>query len=179
MDVAVIASPTTLGLQEIASAADGAVRFYRAPGEPRRVWLLEEARSVVDASAAQAELADPAFDPATVVILEADDKPPVPRVLGTLSPAATQIQVTFEKPGWLLLADAYFPGWVAAVDGVPAPILHGDYAFRAVAVPAGAHTVVFDYQPGSLRTGLWLTGLGILFIVLLGLATFHPHGRPA
>jgi uncharacterized membrane protein YfhO len=118
-------------------------------------------------------LADPAFDPAASVILEADDSPPAAKRPGKLSAAAIQLDVTFEKPGWLLLADTYYPGWVAAVDGVPAAILHGDYAFRAVAVPAGAHTVVFDYQPGSLRVGLWLTGLGVLFVMLLGLAAFR------
>jgi hypothetical protein len=139
---------------------------------------LEDARTVADASAARAALADPAFNPAATVILEADDRPPVPSTLGTPSAVAMHIEVTFEKPGWLLLADTYFPGWVAAVDGAPAPILHGDYAFRAVAVPAGEHTIVFDYQPGSLRLGFWLTGLGVLFTILLGLAAFRPPGRP-
>jgi hypothetical protein len=132
---------------------------------------------VANAEAALAALADPAFDPSLSVILEADDKPPDSRALGPLSPAGIQLDVTFDKPGWLLLSDTYYPGWAAAVDGAPAPILHGDYAFRAVAVPAGAHTVTFDYQPSSLRTGLWLSGLGAIFIVLLGLAAFRPPGR--
>jgi hypothetical protein len=112
-------------------------------------------------------------NPAAAVILEAGDNPPAAKRLGQLSAAAIQLDVTFEKPGWLLVADTYYPGWVAAVDGVPAPILHGDYAFRVVAVPAGAHTVVFDYQPSSLRLGLWLTGLGVLLAMLLGLAAFR------
>jgi hypothetical protein len=173
MDVTVVASPSLFGLPQIASASRGAVRFYQVTGEPRRVWQVENALTVPDAAAALSALADPAFDPAAAVILEAGDNPPAAKRLGQLSAASLQLEVTFEKPGWLLLADTYYPGWVAAVDGVPAPILHGDYAFRAIAVPAGAHAVVFDYQPGSLRLGLWLTGAGVLFVLLLGWAAFR------
>jgi hypothetical protein len=178
MDVAVVASPSLFGLPQIASTSRGAIRFYQVPGTPRRVWQFENARTVPDADAALAALADAAFDPTAAVILEADDKTKAASAMGALSPAAVEINVVFEKPGWLLLADTYYPGWVAAVDGVPTAILHGDYAFRAVGVAAGAHSVVFDYQPGSLRLGLWLTGLGMLLTVLLGLAAYR-WPRPA
>ncbi|HEX5041934.1 MAG TPA: YfhO family protein [Candidatus Polarisedimenticolaceae bacterium] len=49
--------------------------------------------------------------------------------------------------GWLVLSDAWVPGWTARVDGREVPILKADYAFRAVAVPAGAHQVVLRYSP--------------------------------
>ena len=49
--------------------------------------------------------------------------------------------------GWLVVSDGFVPGWRAELDGRPTPILRADYAFRAVAIPAGRHTVVMRYRP--------------------------------
>src|SRR5205085_3236353 len=62
MDVAVVGSPSLFGLPQIASASNGAARFYQVPGEPRRVWLFENARTLPDAAAALAAMTDRAFE---------------------------------------------------------------------------------------------------------------------
>lgn len=54
----------------------------------------------------------------------------------------------------LVLADAYYPGWDAAVDGQPARILPAYHLFRGVHLSAGKHTVEFRYYPASFRYGL-------------------------
>lgn len=58
-----------------------------------------------------------------------------------------EVQVTSDAAGYLVLTDAYYPGWVAVVNGAPAPILRADLMFRAVEVAAGNSTVVFEYRP--------------------------------
>ena len=120
-------------------------------------------------------MADPNFDPAETLILEAGDAASTAAMPFRPSPAAITIPVNFTRAGWLLLADTDYPGWVASVDGQPVPIRHGDLAFRAVPVPAGAHTVLFDYQPASLRAGFALTlvGLGLA----LGMAAWSVDWR--
>lgn len=61
-------------------------------------------------------------------------------------------------PGMVLvLNDAYYPGWSAAVDGHPATIHPTNYAVRGVFVPPGAHEVRFRYSPGGLLPGLGLS----------------------
>ncbi|TMB24176.1 MAG: YfhO family protein, partial [Deltaproteobacteria bacterium] len=57
------------------------------------------------------------------------------------------------------------PGWRAYVDGQPATLHRANLAFRAVAVPAGQHTVAFRYEPRSVRVGLVLTALAGCVIV--------------
>jgi uncharacterized membrane protein YfhO len=75
------------------------------------------------------------------------------------------VKVTLAQAGWLVLADTHYPGWVARVDGVSVPVLHANYAFRAVAVEAGTRTVEFVYRPRSFAVGVWLS-LGSLLVWL-------------
>jgi uncharacterized membrane protein YfhO len=58
----------------------------------------------------------------------------------------------------LVLADTWFPGWRAKVDGRSAPIVRTDQLLRGVVLPAGAHTVEFTYVPWSWRIG-WILSL--------------------
>ena len=49
--------------------------------------------------------------------------------------------------GYLVVADSFVPGWTAAEDGRPVPILRADWAFRAVPLSPGTHEVVLQYGP--------------------------------
>lgn len=84
-------------------------------------------------------------------------------------PERVEISATLAAPGFLVLTDTWYPGWLAEVDGTSVPILRADHAFRAVHLPAGAHRVVFRYAPRSLRIGLWISlaallGVGVLLV---------------
>lgn len=74
----------------------------------------------------------------------------------------THVELAANGPGTLVLADSYYPGWVARVDGVEAPILRPDLILRGVTLPPGAHTVTFTYEPGLIG---WLTGIGALTLL--------------
>jgi hypothetical protein len=65
----------------------------------------------------------------------------------------------------LVLTDTDFPGWRAFIDGRAAPIHRANFAFRAVAVPAGRHRVVFEYAPASVRNGAIVSGAALLAVV--------------
>ena len=64
--------------------------------------------------------------------------------------------------GYLVLLDAYDPGWTARVDGMRIPVRRANMFFRAVRVPRGEHTVRFAYEPAPYRAGLLFTLAGIL-----------------
>ena len=78
------------------------------------------------------------------------------------------VRVNASQPGYVILNDTYYPGWRAKVDGKSADIKPANVWFRAVAVPAGTHTIKFIYRPTSVYVGL---GLSILaaFLILFGL----------
>jgi hypothetical protein len=82
--------------------------------------------------------------------------------------ADQQVTVRAQGPGTLVLADTWYPGWTATVDGAPTDIARADVLFRAVALPDGPHTVVFRYSPG--RAGWALLGSAALGLALAGWA---------
>lgn len=86
-----------------------------------------------------------------------------------------EIAVETQTGGWLVLADTFYPGWTAAVDGVPADIQRVNLAFRGVEIPAGAQMVRFEYRPTWLLPGLFIS----LAALLVTLALFRLRGAPS
>lgn len=70
---------------------------------------------------------------------------------------SVDIELSTNKPGFLVLTDTYYPGWKAYVDGVETPILRANYLFRAIKIPQGEHTVKFTYVPSSFWLGVILS----------------------
>jgi hypothetical protein len=84
-------------------------------------------------------------------------------------PGRLQLKVTTEQPALLVLAESYYPGWVAWVDGAPAEIYRTDIAFRGVAVPAGSHTVRMEFRPAILPISIAVSvGTALLLGLLWG-----------
>jgi hypothetical protein len=85
-------------------------------------------------------------------------------------PNEVRIHVTGNQPGWLVLTDLWFPGWVCTVDGERQTIYPANQAFRAVPIGAGQHDVVFRFEPRSVFIGRWIT-LDSLFTLAIWAAT--------
>ncbi|MFO7774792.1 MAG: YfhO family protein, partial [Candidatus Hydrogenedentota bacterium] len=67
------------------------------------------------------------------------------------------------SPGVLILADTWYPGWRATVNGESAAVFPVDGMFRGVVLPEeGPHRVVFRYTPQSFQAGLGLSLLSAL-----------------
>ncbi len=150
----------------LASLFPEPIRVWRVPEALPRSWVAGCAR-LADRGPAFEALLDPGFDPAGEVILAGP-------VSGgsTCGPAGTsrylspqpdrvRLEVEAEREGYVVVADAFDPGWQASVDGVAAPLLRANVAFRAVPVPAGRHVVEMVYRPRAVARGLALTLLTI------------------
>ena len=74
------------------------------------------------------------------------------------------------RPGVLVLADMWYPGWTATVDGNPAEVVAVDGIFRGVEVGQGAREVVFRYYPASFRFGLYISAGTLLLLLALSVA---------
>jgi uncharacterized membrane protein YfhO len=102
------------------------------------------------------------------------------------TPDKVIVKVNTEQKGFLVLSDAYFPGWKAFVDGKEQKIYLTNYLIRSVFVDQGTHTVEFVYQPISYKLGAWLTlmGCGVIaalcsiFISKRGISRTHFLNKP-
>ncbi|MCK4316419.1 MAG: glycosyltransferase, partial [Anaerolineae bacterium] len=82
------------------------------------------------------------------------------------APNRVTIHAVLDTPGYLMLADTWYPGWQATVDGEPAEVLQANYAFRAVRLGAGEHVVEFVYRPRVVMAGMRLSvGLLVCWLV--------------
>ncbi len=76
-------------------------------------------------------------------------------------------EVHADGAGLLVLTDVDAPGWRAQTDGKPARILRADGVFRAVALAAGPHRVVFTYRPISFYAGSAVSVAALLVLFAL------------
>jgi len=124
----------------------------------------------------------PAFDHATMVILDEKIDCPVDRSSPAGSGAVGQptelIGATFNTytvradaavPSLLVYADTYYEGWRAFVDDREVPIVRANHAFKAVRVDPGQHVVRFVFDPWTFRWGAGITLAGLAIVAgLLG-----------
>jgi hypothetical protein len=141
--------------------------LYHLPNSLGRAWIVPSARQVA-ADETLAALADPAFDPAAEVLIETPPPysptsySPTPYSLSLHdTPNGITIRAALDAPGYLVLADTWYPGWQAAVDGEPTDLLRANYAFRAVYLEAGEHTVEMVYRPRSFAIGAVASGAAL------------------
>ena len=133
------------------------VLVFRVPDALPRTFVVGRGR-VAPVGHGWRALLSPDFDPTREVVLP--DAPVLDSpATGSASivdyrPDRVEIQANLDGPGYVVLVDAYDPGWRATVDGRPVPLLRANVAFRAVEAPAGAHRVRFVYRPASVTIGL-------------------------
>ncbi len=71
----------------------------------------------------------------------------IPVEVRSYRPNSLTFRVSVPDSGYLLVTDRWARAWRALVDGRPAPVLGGNFIFRALALEPGTHTVVFRYEP--------------------------------
>ena len=159
--------------------------LYRRPRSLPLARLAYAAEVIEDDQAAVERVNQPGFDPAAIVLLNAEPPcavGPAPAEPGaaeiTLAqPGAWRIQTDSAAPGLLILAESAYPGWQVSVDGQDAEALTAYTTIKAVCVPAGAHIVEWQYVPTAfLAGGIISLGALILIAVAGGLALREKRG---
>ncbi len=149
-----------------------------------RAWVVHH--YAVHASADQVldAISDPDWDPRNAVELESEpDSFPSGSDFSSgvsnvryrvISATHTEVSVTSETPGFLVVTDTMYPGWRATIDGSAVRILRANYLFRAVQVPVGTHVVTFQYQPGIRFVFLFIS---LFCLLVTGILAVLPLTR--
>ena len=82
-------------------------------------------------------------------------------------PHLVRMEIDTPKSGYLFFGDCFDSGWRVYVDGKRDKIYRADYAFRAVELSEGKHSVSFIYKPFSIKLGLTFNSLSFLLIVCI------------
>ena len=77
------------------------------------------------------------------------------------------LDATLSRPGLVILADVFYPGWTLTIDDKPAPIFRANRLMRAAAVEKGTHTLVYTYKPRSFQVGAAISLVGLAALVAL------------
>ena len=161
--------------------ASADVRVYENPTAlPRAAWV-PRVEVVPDPDALLDRLATGSDDLRQVALVE---EPPANFLGDATDPAPSAVEFETDDPehlvlrvhaprrGFLFLADQYFSGWHATVDGVETRIQRANYAFRLVEVPAGTSVVEFRYTPLSVAIGALVSSVTVLGVAA-ALAVAH------
>jgi hypothetical protein len=142
--------------------------LYKVNGTVPRAYVVNKATAVGKADAVLPLLSDSKFDAAQEVILEASAPLEPQRPLQATAKIAryedslVSIAVTSNDDAVLVLADSYYPGWRAYVNGRETEIFRANFFFRGVHVRPGDHLVEFKYEPRSFKVGLIISLLTLL-----------------
>ena len=174
--------PITMGKYRLVHSGD--VKIYENLDVTPRAFLVNQWIEQPDVESSIEFMADPFFDhekSATVIGLSGGSTS-----TGGLSsiefveyePEIIKLSVASDDGGFLVLTDAYYPGWEAFIGGERTEIYQTDGYFRGLPVPPGRHIVEFRFEPQSLSVGLAMTALGIfLLLVLIFLGLRKKDGR--
>jgi hypothetical protein len=89
------------------------------------------------------------------------DQPVAGREVRIVFDSPNRIRLTAAGPGILILAEASYPAWRAAVDGKSAELSTAGGWWRAVEIGPGTHAVEMTYDPALFRAGLAISLLAL------------------
>ncbi|MCI0612404.1 YfhO family protein [bacterium] len=118
-------------------------------------------------------LKNPNFDPCTTVLLDhstvASGMHAVAKAsvkLNKSSSGSNSYLVVTDKPGFLVLTEPFTPGWKWIIDGWAVDAVRANFAFQAVAVPAGKHQIDRIYRPASVIIGSAISLISLLSLTI-------------
>jgi len=173
------AGPVTRIPQGIELVYDADVKIFRRTRAMPRAYTVTQWTAVPTEREALAAL-QAGFDFRSSVLLEvtgqglgqpegsAPKMPAVPATIVEYTPNRVLISATTERPAVLVLADTYYPGWEARLDGQPVSILPANALLRGVLLEApGRHLVEFQFRPRSVLLGgiISLCSLAIVGVI--------------
>jgi hypothetical protein len=155
----------------------GTNKFISNPHPGARAYLVHAWKQEPDWTSSLQQMVQNHADPTTVALLEAPAEGPPPvaddtsrdeAVIDAFHRNSVELHVHSSAPALLVVAEAWYPGWRATVNGVSAEVLPANVWMRAVRVPAGESQVELHYVEPDLARGAAFSLCALLVLVVIG-----------
>jgi hypothetical protein len=153
------------GWQKVVEANGTAL--YENPAALPRAYLASAVRQLSD-DAFYAALDDGSLDPRRTAAVHAPPPPGFQALVG-MPPAehasvevvaadalTVELRTVLDRPALLVVANSWYDGWRARVDGAEAPVERVNAVLQGVYLAPGPHVVRLSFEPSSVRLGLAL-----------------------
>ncbi len=89
-------------------------------------------------------------------------------VIKKLSANRFEIETQTESASFLVLTQNYHHHWKVKLDGNPALIYKTNISFMSTPLPAGRHTISFQYRPGNTILAMWAQLTTVILLIITG-----------
>ena len=152
----------------------------RNPGALGNAWFVQKYRIVSNADSEIVALSD--FDPVQEAIVNKQFEPLVKNYIPANDSTARIHMVSYApnhlvyeynaaRPRLTVFSEIYYnKGWLAYIDGEPAPYFRSDYVLRTMVLPSGEHKIDFYFKPKGYYVGdkIDLAASAILLLLFAG-----------
>lgn len=187
MNVRYIFSPAPItGALNVEYGAESGLSVYENLDVLPRAYFVGETEVIEDPDEAMRRLLEPGFDPSIQALLST----PIEAEVAPIDSSSTVLvnpteygprRITYEvetdAPRLLVISEVYYPaGWTATLDGNHLPIHQANYLLRAIAIPAGKHTLQMAFNPTSYVWGKRISLISTMMVYGLTLILFGLSG---
>jgi hypothetical protein len=157
------------------------------PGNLGPCWFVKQIAFVKDDATAMRALDN--NNPADSAIIESSEKNKITASPVFDSTAKISLikndndEITYSSESktsqFAVFSEIYYDrGWHAYIDGKETPIVRTDYVLRGLSVPAGNHTIKFEFKPASFydSKAIAIAASAIVWLLLIAAAfLFYQH----
>ena len=159
----------------------------RNPGALGNAWFVDTI-SIVNTPNQEIESLN-GFNPAREAIVHQEFKDDLPNIIpdsnNTIQlidyhPNRMTYQANAQKDGLAVFSEVWYTrnnDWQAYIDDQPVDHIRANYILRALKIPAGEHTIRFEFDPPSYKTGktISLISSGLLLLLVIGSLGYYGY----
>ncbi|MBN2281885.1 MAG: hypothetical protein JXQ65_14980 [Candidatus Marinimicrobia bacterium] len=153
-------------LKELALDSEKQKVLYENMRTLPRAYFVRQIKQFPDEREVLRFLNDPAFKPDSIAVCSnpklAEKAYSVEGMveITDYTPNRIQLQTSTGSEAFLVLSEAYYPiGWTCLIDGKPAEIFQVNHTLRGIELPAGDHSIIFNFSPRSYKRASLLTAI--------------------
>lgn len=163
----------------VLNAAGHPVWLFKVTAENPTAWVTAAIMKQPD-DVVRGALADPRFPTSSVALFPPDAQVVGQALTAAPTPLAIKANVPVLEPGRisvelsgpapagsaLIVAENFYPGWSATIDGQPGAVQRADLSLMGVPLPTGATKIELTFASTSYERGKLLTLLGLAVAAL-------------